>query len=99
VLEQLQQLACLPSRCTVGDGLHLGFGKDKEEGKDELDELLARQYFLCQTQIQLTDFIKKYCTILNCSAIMHHPIFFIFLIFVFSSFFNKKVTYWPNNSK
>jgi hypothetical protein len=64
-------------------GLHLGFGKDEEEGRDELDERLALQYFLCQTQIQLTDFIKKYCTILNCSAIMHHPIFFFFLIFLY----------------
>ena len=50
-LEQLQQLACSPSvpmqdvpRETLGQ--HLGFGRDEEEGRDELDERLARQYFL-----------------------------------------------------
>ena len=55
-LEQLQQLACSPSvpmqdvpRETLGQ--HLGFGRDEEEGRDELDERLARQYFLCQTHI------------------------------------------------
>jgi len=49
-LEQLQELACAPSvpmqdvpRETVGQ--HLGFGRDEEEGRDELDEQLARQYF------------------------------------------------------
>jgi histone deacetylase 1/2 len=47
-LEQLQQLACSPSvpmqdvpRETLGQ--HLGFGRDEEEGRDELDERLARQ--------------------------------------------------------
>ena len=50
-LEQLQQLACAPSvpmqdvpRESIGQ--HLGFGRD-EEGRDELDDQLARQYFLC----------------------------------------------------
>jgi histone deacetylase 1/2 len=53
-LEQLQQLACAPSvpmqdvpRETLGQ--HLGFGRDEEEGRDELDEQLARQYLLCRT--------------------------------------------------
>jgi len=46
-LELLQQLARSPSvpmqdvpRETLGQ--HLGFGRDEEEGRDELDELLAR---------------------------------------------------------
>ena len=51
MLEQLQQLACAPSvlmqdvpRESIGRPL--GFGRD-EEGRDELDDQLARQYFLC----------------------------------------------------
>ena len=50
-LEQLQQLACAPSapmqevpRESISQ--HLGFGKDEEEGRDELDEQLARQLSL-----------------------------------------------------
>ena len=62
-LEQLQQLACSPSvpmqdvpRETLGQ--HLGFGRDEEEGRDELDERVARQYFLyVKTLLQLT--LKK----------------------------------------
>ena len=40
-------------RETLGQhlGFGFGFGRDEEEGRDELDERLARQYFLCQTQI------------------------------------------------
>ena len=62
-LEQLQQLACSPSmpmqdvpRETLGQ--HLGFGRDEEEGRDEMDERLARQYLLCLTQMR-TDFFLK----------------------------------------
>lgn len=50
-LEQLQDLTHAPSvamhdvpRESVG--AHLGFGKDEDEGRDELDEQLARMYFL-----------------------------------------------------
>ena len=64
-LEQLQQLACSPSvpmqdvpRETLGQ--HLGFGRDEEEGRDELDERVARQYFLTSKHlIQLTVFLLK----------------------------------------
>ena len=45
-LEQLQQLACSPSmpmqdvpRETLGQ--HLGFGRDKEEGRDECNPITA----------------------------------------------------------
>ncbi|KDR84346.1 hypothetical protein GALMADRAFT_55732 [Galerina marginata CBS 339.88] len=47
-LEQLQQLSCAPSVQmqdvpAVSVGQHLGFGKYEVEGKDELDERLARK--------------------------------------------------------
>lgn len=47
-LEQLQQLACAPSvqmQDVPRESLrqHLGFGRDDEEGRDELDEKLARK--------------------------------------------------------
>ena len=47
-LEQLQQLTCAPSvqmQDTPRESLHqhLGFGHDEEEGRDELDEQLARK--------------------------------------------------------
>jgi len=55
-LEQLQELTCAPSvgmhdvpRQSVRE--HLGFGKDEEEGRDELDERLARKHSLSSSFI------------------------------------------------
>lgn len=48
-LEQLQQLSCAPSvqmQDVPRESLrqHLGFGRDDEGSRDELDEKLAREY-------------------------------------------------------
>jgi len=47
-LQQLQELACAPSaplQDVPSESLrqHLGFGKDDEEARDEIDERLARK--------------------------------------------------------